>query len=495
MLESSQDLRIPVNILCTTHDLVRDSITSHKVTDIISVIGWGILQVTDLYVAKVPDKTIVDMLIELKEKYGSTHMAIDLGGVPLPENEFELIRKKKGPSFLVQTFSFNPGDNTFNVNMNRANVLPSLNPAYYDFIKFEPVNGRIKAEKLVEVEEVIRRYLTFPKANDAKGLAENTLGIIDRETASLAQLHHTMLENAENLRISYEGDAAERRKKFEGLQLQAEEELRKREAESLERINSEKAALDEKIKQFDQSDHMFARRKLREDITTQVQDFLLRPAGARTSQSKILIIMMICLLGFFFAGFFAYESFQSFLSKSQSQTISDAVAKILPQVKVSETATPSQNTTAVNEAVSAVLSNTTTNDYMLWLLALRGVALSGVAIGFIVYLLTFIRRNHDEELRYHREIQRYGMDINRASWVIETAMEMTNKDGAQLPEKWVEGACAGLFQTSTKGDGEVSSLAALGAVMGLGPEVSVGPSGATIKLLPKAAKKAANDAE
>lgn len=202
-----------------------------------------------------------------------------------------------------------------------------------------------------------------------------------------------------------------------------------------------------------------------------------------------MVITTICLLGFGLAGFFAYESFQAFLSKSQSNTISEAVAKIVPQVKVSETATPIETATAVNDAVSSVLANTTTNDYMLWLLALRGVALSGVAIGFIVYLLTFIRRNHDEELRYNRELQRYGMDINRASWVIETAMEMTTKEGAQLPEKWVEGACAGLFQSGAKADGEISSLAALGAVMGLGPEVSVGPSGATLKLPPKAAKK------
>lgn len=34
-----------------------------------------------------------------------------------------------------------------------------------------------------------------------------------------------------------------------------------------------------------------------------------------------------------------------------------------------------------------------------------------------------------------QELQRYGMDINRASWVIETAMGTTNKESAQLPEK------------------------------------------------------------
>ncbi len=78
---------------------------------------------------------------------------------------------------------------------------------------------------------------------------------------------------------------------------------------------------------------------------------------------------------------------------------------------------------------------------------------------------------------------------------IETAMEMTTKEGATLPERWIDGACAGLFQADNKKETEVISLAALGAVMGLGPEVTVGPTGASFKIPPKAAKKAANDAE
>lgn len=430
---------------------------------------------TDLYVAKVPDKTILDMLSELKEKYGSNHMSIDLSGVPLPENEFELIRKRKGPSFLITSFSFSPGDKTFNVNVNRGNVLPSLNPAYFDVVKFEPVNGRINAEKVLEVEEALRRHLIFPKASDAKGLAESTLGIIDRETASLAQLHHTMLENAENLRVNYEEDAAERRKKFEEQQLQAEEEIRKREAESIERIEAEKVALDEKIKQFDQSDHMFARRKLREDITNQVQEFTKRPLSSRESASKFWLIVSLCLFSGVGAGVLAFESFQSFVSLAQATTpIPDPNAG--PDT-ILKTARVAQDT------------------YLMWMLALRGAVLSAVCVGFAAYLISLLRKSHDSDVRTLHEFQRYGMDINRASWVIETAMEMTTKEGATLPERWIEGACAGLFQADNKKETEVSSLAALGAVMGLGPEVTVGPTGASFKIPPKGAKKAANDAE
>lgn len=435
----------------------------------------GELLVTDLYVAKVPDKTILDMLAELKETYGSSHMGVDLGGVSLGENEHELIRKKKGPSLLIQAFSFSPQDQTFTVSMNRGTVLPNLSPAYHDLIKLDPVNGRINAEGLLEAEEVLRHYLTFSKAGDAKGLAESTLGIIDRETASLAQLHHTMLENAEGLRIRYEEDAAERRKKFEEQQLLADEEIRKREAESLERINAEKATLDEKIEEFDQSDHMFARRKLREDITNQVQEFIKRPLSSRQSTYKFWLMAGLCFVASTGAGALAFESFHSFASLAQAtQIIPDPTAG--PETMVKTQRLP-QDT------------------YLLWMMALRGAVLSAVCVGFAAYLISMLRKSYDSEVHTLHEFQRYGMDINRASWVIETAMEMTTKEGAALPERWIEGACAGLFQADNKKDAEIGSLAALGAVMGLGPEVTVGPAGASFKIPPKGAKKAAKDAE
>lgn len=78
-------------------------------------------------------------------------------------------------------------------------------------------------------------------------------------------------------------------------------------------------------------------------------------------------------------------------------------------------------------------------DYLIWLLAARDAIVTGMAIGFVVYLLTFMRKSHDEDVRYHRELQRYSMEINRASWVTEAAMEMSTKENAKLPEKWVEG--------------------------------------------------------
>lgn len=183
--------------------------------------------------------------------------------------------------------------------------------------------------------------------------------------------------------------------------------------------------MDERIKGFDFSDHMRARRKLREDISSQVQSFLKEPLAPPESRFKFTLILVVCITAAIGSGFLAYESFESFIANTN----------------------PSQS--LVTQPLNDVSEQKTA--------------------------------------------QRYGMDINRASWVIETAMEMTTKEGATLPEKWVEGAVHGLFQSTGNADTEVSSLAALGSIMGLAPEVCVGPDGTRVNFSPKSTKKAAKD--
>lgn len=232
---------------------------------------------------------------------------------------------------------------------------------------------------------------------------------------------------------------------------------------------------------------MRARRALREQITTQVQGFLQRPPSTLQTQYKFVTIAVICILASMGSGVLAYASFESFISLAQdSQRTFRALA---------ETIANTLQSPAPAETPPTTVPPSPDNAYVLWMLALRGAVLTAVAVGFAAYLLSMVRKSHDFEVQTLHELQRYGMDINRASWVIETAMEMTTKEGAALPEEWIRGACAGLFQNGSKKDGEVSSLAALGAVMGLGPEVNIGPTGASFKLPPKSAKKAANEAD
>ena len=445
----------------------------------------------DIIVGRMSDKVIIDTITALDARFGSHSTSYNVAGLSTDKVPQSILASRR-PTYSISEANYSTKGRKFTVTFGRNhNASP-----YFDVVRItpQPNSGEPPTpEIMLEADQIIRSLVKTPDFPTA--MANQELGgILEKEISALSAMHQTLLSDALELRTRYEQEESERRSRLEADTLAEKERLAQLEHDTLKEIAEKNAELDEKIKEFDLSDHMRARRKQRDEITSQIKDFLTHPAGAKTSFYKMTMIMGICLMGFSLAGFFAYESFQSFLSKSQSQTVSEAVSKILPPSKLSETANQSQKAADVNEAISSVLADTTTNDYMLWLLALRGVALSGVAIGLIVYLLTFMRRNHDEELRYQRELQRYGMDINRASWVIETAMEMTTKEDATLPDAWVIGACSGLFQSGRGNEAEVNSLSALGAVLGLGPDLEIGPTGAKLSLSGKAAKSAAKDA-
>lgn len=460
----------------------------------------------EFIVGKIPDRTVIDLFRAISEKFGDqshTYYMADLGFQDPPEG----LREGKYVSFAISRASITTTHEKFVIELSR-NYGGS---PYLDCIKVSTLNNnnRPTPQQFLELEGVIRELVNFPDLSLSGKKDSQILGIVEKEVSSLASLHQKLVADALELRQKIDAEEVERRKALDLRQAEVEAALESKETESLERIAERQVELDEKLREFDFSDHMRARRQLREQITSQVREFLSRTPSTVQSAQKLIFVAMICLVGAAGSGALAFLSFQSFITLAQN---SNAASFNAEKAKVAEPQSPTESSKQVTTPTAGqgpVTNSGSTGQaqitsgssslgvvdhtFLLWMLALRGLALSVVTVGFLAYLISFLRRSYDDEVNTLRELQRYGMDINRASWVIETAMEMTTKEGAQLPDRWVEGACAGLFQSANKGDKEVGSLAALGAVMGLGPEVSVGPDGATFRLPPKAAKKAAND--
>lgn len=450
----------------------------------------------ELIVAKIPDRSIIEMFGAVVERFGRNHVGYNMGELGFQDPP-EKLKTAKSKSYAISGANLNTRDNIFAIGVVRNHN----GPAYFDRITIT-TKSQTSPDDVLELEKIIRSTVKFVDVPLTAEKESELAGLLEAEVASLAALHHSLISDALELRKTSEQEFSERRRAIEEQQSQAKASIATKEAESFEAIAAKQRELDEKLQAFDFSDHMRARRQLRESITEQVQGFLSQPVSSSQSRQKLLMIVLICLSGAVGSGWLAFTSFQAAISvaeasnspaqganKADPQSFSIPEEEGLPNVKAN-TAEKSVQTSSGVLPIRRPTDQTT----LLWVLSLRGLALSVVTVGFLAYLVTFIRRSYDAEVESLRELQRYGMDINRASWVIETAMEMTTKEGAQLPEKWVEGACSGLFQTGSKGDGDVGSLAALGAVMGLGPEVSVGPEGASFKLPPRAAKKAAKDA-
>ncbi|MCC4300204.1 hypothetical protein [Aurantimonas coralicida] len=437
-------------------------------------------------VGKVPDSSLIATFDALSSEFEQGNWSLQAGDIDLTPILADL-RMRKAVSHMIERASITVDNNNFVVRFCRG--MGGHPSPHYDEFQLEPrPNRNPSPATLIRIEDVIRSKIKFPTPSLSSKTQEQVAGLLEKEMSTLASMHHQLLADALSVRTQYEEQETERRAAFEKEQQEAQAVLRREEEASKARIAHEQSVLDERLKEFDFSDHMRARRKLREDITTQVREFLKRPASSTMSDMKFYFVISFCAMAAGVSGLLAYESFQSFISLAGRAT--DEYLALVRSVASQASVDAAELGPATQTSTVPSVDNT----YLLWMLGVRGALLSAVAVGFMAYLVSMIRKSHDEDVRTLREFQRYGMDINRASWVIETAMEMTTKEGATLPDRWVEGACAGLFQSGSGKEGEVSSLAALGAVMGLGPEVAIGPEGASFKIPPRAAKKAANEA-
>ena len=74
----------------------------------------------------------------------------------------------------------------------------------------------------------------------------------------------------------------------------------------------------------------------------------------------------------------------------------------------------------------------------------RGVLLF-LSVGFIAYSINWLRLVYLDDVRMERRYESYSNDIDRASFVIETIMEVGEKKDMEAPEAWIEGVCRNLF--------------------------------------------------
>ncbi len=111
--------------------------------------------------------------------------------------------------------------------------------------------------------------------------------------------------------------------------------------------------------------------------------------------------------------------------------------------------------------------------FHLWRLPVSGVALAGALIFYIRWNDQWFRQHAEEEFR----LKRLDLDIDRASWIVEMALEWKEEKGTELPRELVEPLTRNLFVAhEARGDrvrhpGEDLASALLGASTQLNVQV------------------------
>lgn len=319
------------------------------------------------------------------------------------DNLFRQIQIHTDAGFLVRVIRqpnkpFDRADAQF-----QKSSLPENDENRAKFLAFHrALRDELRASDLkVEVREVIgEEMMEFYHHRDAQlRRLEQLASKLTREIAeSDARLREEREAEFENRRQALETEVESRREDLEEKYQKRFDELEEREDE-----------LEKRLKEIDDRESRHARRKLRQDLKDELKELNEKfelTKGTQDLRSPVYWFTVV-LLFLFGAGlvFYSYISFD-LLAGGDTATTAAIVSTAIRQ-------------------------------------GLFGLAFASTAIFFIKWNNRWFERHADEEFR----LKRLDLDFDRASWVVEMALEWSEENQEELPPELLERISAGLFTT------------------------------------------------
>ncbi|TIR23998.1 MAG: hypothetical protein E5X34_13160 [Mesorhizobium sp.] len=368
-------------------------------------------------------------------------------------------------SELYSVFSASVGHQNISITLSRP---PLDKDALFD--RIQVVNNesekRFGKDKVRRINQLIGE--TFqPGWEPSVGLFRNQEAfktLIKSHQLLLSQLQSTTVGMTEQLaaaRLKMETEFAERRSALEADFQARQAKLEETSAGLHEEMLRREGSLLQRTKELDDRDHIHARRKLREDITKGIE---ARLASAIVPMRTSLVGWAVFSISLLVAGFLGWVSFESLVG----------YVSIVQQASVK----------SLNPVSDFTLQQG-------WFLLGRGVVTGGLAVAFLVYAISWLKSIYHADVRAQRELERYSIDLNRASWAVETIME-AKKDGGSIPDILVAGVSRNLFDTGPSKD---SSLPAdgLGSLLRASAKAKITTNGAEFEVNNRGARKLANE--
>ncbi|NVN44476.1 hypothetical protein HW537_11265 [Asaia siamensis] len=118
----------------------------------------------------------------------------------------------------------------------------------------------------------------------------------------------------------------------------------------------------------------------------------------------------------------------------------------------------------------------------------------GAAASFI-YVATWIKSYVNSDIEHAREVDKFNADMIRASWAIETILEVQQEYSTTVPDSLVTSMVNNLFAPKSVGPKNDEAALALKALLGFSGKASFGPEGARVEIDKKDARRLSDGAE
>ena len=424
---------------------------------------------------KLTDRQIFDLVFAFKDRIGLQHASLRfVGDVQIDITSVDLEDEKIASLYSDRQSILEMDMRT----LQRVQVMflrgitsdvekprgPRQSSVHFDELYLSLVGPSDDLESVTSIVECIETLEThlpkvFPVSEPGKD--HTILDVVQAEISALGGEYRKLTRAYSRERLAHLEEMKERRSKFEEecAAVAARNEVDfSRERQRLEDQQTELATeyqekqhnLQEREKAFDDRHHMHARRDLRKKISEDFRNKFGNPVVSKpTRRIREVVFVLTLLAGLSIGAVGLYE-----------------IAHI------------------------AMLEASSSPDWSSIVRVARASIFLFLSVGFIAYAINWLRVCYLDDVRTERHFERYGHDIDRASFVIETIMEVGDKDGATVPDAWVEGVCRNLFsEAETDRYGKVPS-GAMAMLLDVVSGAKFGPDGAEVSMNRRGARRA-----
>lgn len=268
------------------------------------------------------------------------------------------------------------------------------------------------------------------------------------QDVDLGALVATQVEELRSLSVEYHENQLKVDDELRARRAKLEEEAQARIQKALDEIEEDRKKLEIRRNELNDREPQHERRRLREHLTNELSAYLKEPAKGSiiTRHSTHFLYIVIGLLFLLFSAWFAY-------------LVGDA-----------------------SDSGSAPF----------WVQSIKSIASGIGGAAFIWSGLSGLAKTTKRETEHAQALQRYSLDMDRASWIVETLLQMSATETAQIPNIWLEAAARDLFRnTHDNAVKEPQSLDALAALLDSTARAKIGTQGFEFEIDRKAARRLA----
>ena len=315
----------------------------------------------------------------------------------------ELLEVTNYDNELIQSFIFHIGPH-------RILVISRQDGQFYDnvTVNFGPLN---QSEYLFLIASAKKELGAFdPQRTLGRLLSEETKQVYEAREANLKRLEglsERIIKEAEHYRKKRDEEFTEKSKQLETEIKAKKEQLNQEHLSRLKQLEALESDFKSKLSSFDDRDNRHVRRRIRDEFKQELERrssvFQLTP-GTRDLRLPIFYFTLFLLI-IFTTGtvVYFYESIKYFNSDAPLD-LSHSLILLIRQLLVTG-------------------------------------SFGATAVFFIRWNNQWFQKHADEEFR----LKRLDLDIDRASWVVEMALEWKAEKGTEIPEELLDRLTKNLF--------------------------------------------------